>query len=305
MKRILVTGGAGFIGSHLVERLLKDENNQVIVLDDFSMGKFDNLPTHKRLIVTGASILEDTSYLYEGVDVVFHLAALTRPQDSVLDPERTNIVNVDGTLKVLINSRDAKVKRLVFASSAAVYGNTSHLPTSEQDETYPIDPYGVTKFIGEKYCLLFDQIYGLETNCLRFFNTYGTRQSSNGQYASVVPSFIKKVVFAESPTIYGDGEQSRDFVYVEDVVDALILASNSEVHGEVFNIGSGKDISVNKLFAVIRNKLTVVAEPTYAEPLIEQKKTLANISKAQNLLSWFPKTSIEDGIAMTIEGTVR
>ncbi len=303
MKKILVTGGAGFIGSHLVNRLL-EQNHKVIVIDDFSTGKLSNLPVdHPNLdIYTGTILDAGTSELYEGIDTVFHLAALTRPQESVLRPQQTFTTNINGTLQVLLNCQLNKVKRLVFASSASVYGNTKQFPTKENSKLSPIDAYGFSKMVGEQLCSQFEEETGLETNCLRFFNTYGSRQNPEGQYSAVVPYVIKQLTIGKAPFLHGDGKQSRDFIYVEDVVYALLLAAESDIHNEIFNVGSGKNVTINSLFRTISEDMGVNIKPIRTKSLKEQKKTVADISKIKKLLDWEPKTSIKEGIRLTIHG---
>src|SRR5258706_11739487 len=216
--KILCTGGAGFIGSHLVERLL-NEGHVVTVLENFSTSKRKNLPMdNKNLKVFGVDILDVTTNHYQGLDIVFHLAAATRPQWSIQYPVASNVVNVEGTLKVFKNCVDNKVKRVVFVSSSSLYGFQEKLPTKETDVPYPMSPYGLQKLIGKEYAKLYERMYGLEVNCVRPFNVYGTRQNNSG-YAAAVPKFIELLSKNEPCSITGDGEQSRDFTYVDDVVD--------------------------------------------------------------------------------------
>ncbi len=298
--RYLVTGGAGFIGSHLVARLL--EMGEVIVLDDFSEGKREYLPLNNpHLIIYEASILEPIRNLFKGVDVVFHLAALPRPQKSIIEPECANEVNVTGTLRVLMACRENKVKRLVFASSASVYGQQDNMPSLETHKPNPMSPYALQKYIGEQYCQLFESIYGLETNCLRLFNVYGDRMNPNGEYASLIPKFITLLKAGKQPPIYGTGFQARDFIYVDDVVNAFLAAAQSEAHGEVFNIGSEKTYSVRIIFEMLRTHLNAKIEPVFEPALIEPDMTLADCKKAHELLGWFNETSLSDGVDRIME----
>lgn len=297
--KYLVTGGAGFIGSHLVEKLLGD-GHQVLVLDDFSEGKWSNLPAHANLEILKVSILDDINRFFVGTDVVFHLAALPRPQLSIVDPVPANLVNVNGLLNVLLAARDNNVKRLVFASSASIYGEQSVYPSPEDAEPNPMSPYALHKVIGEGYCKLFTNIYGLETNCLRFFNVYGNRMNPNGFYSSLIPKFIKMIKEGTQPTIFGSGEQARDFVYVEDVAEALIKAANSQIYGEVFNVGWGENYSVNKVHKIICDLLGKYIEPIHGEAMIEPTQTLADTLKSYQLLRWEPKITLEDGIKKMI-----
>lgn len=298
--KYLVTGGAGFIGSHLVERLL--EHADVIVLDDFSEGKREYLPLdNPRLIVYEASILEPINNLFEGVDIVYHLAALPRPQKSIAEPEGAHDVNVTGTLRVLMACLNNKVRRLVFASSATIYGEQGRYPTSEACKPNPMSPYALHKLVGEQYCQLFESIYGLETNCLRLFNVYGSRMNPDGSYASLMPKFIKLMRQGEPPPIYGTGAQSRDFVYIDDVIDAFLMAGWSDAHGEVINIGSEKTYAVRVIFDLLRSRLSVNVNPVYEPAVIEPEMTLADCEKAQRVLGWRSITSISEGIDRIME----
>jgi UDP-glucose 4-epimerase len=300
MAKVLITGGAGFIGSHLVERLL-EEGNQVIVVDDLTEGKLANLPVHNpNLKFYKKSILEPIGNLFKGVDAVFHLAALPRPELSIRDPKPANKVNVEGTLNILLFCRDYGVRRVVAASSASVYGEQEKFPSTEKMTPNPISPYGLHKLILEQYCRLFGKIYGLQTNCLRFFNVYGKRMPPNGEYASLIPAVIKHVKSNKPATIYGDGEQIRDFIYVGDVVEAMILASKSKIFGEVFNIGYGENMSVNDIYKLICDKLGRTIEPIHKPARIEPRVTLSDCRKAKKLLGWEPKVSFEQGIEKTL-----
>ena len=306
--KILTTGGCGFLGSHLIEKLLKDDN---IVIDDLSEGKLSNLPRSSRITFHKASILDDIGYLFKGVDIVYHLAALTRPQFSILHPEETDTVNVHGTLKVLEHCRDNKVKRVVFVSSSSIYGEQKKVPTPENVIPNPMSPYALSKQIGEEYCELFEKLYGLQINRIRPFNIYGTRQSPTGEYAAAVPRFIDRVnsfisvLKSDSyPVITGDGKQVRDFVYVDDVVDLMIRASKSKIYGEAFNAGSGKNISINDLYNKVCKAMDVKVKAVHIAPVFEPRQTLADIRKAKKLLGWIPKVSLEEGIERTVKGTI-
>jgi len=299
--KILCTGGAGFIGSHLVDRLLKD-GDEVLVVDNLNTGKAENLPVHQNLEVVNASTLDNIGYLFEGVDIVFHLAALTRPQQSILKPIETNQANVEGTLKVLLHCRDKKVKRLVFASSSSLYGTQKVYPVQESATPSPESPYGLQKLIGEQYCQLFGRMYGLEVNCIRPFNIYGTRQNPLGGYAAAVPSFIRHLSNNEPGEITGDGEQSRDFTYIDDLVGLMVLAATSKVSGESFNAGAGRNVTVNYLYQTIAKIMKKDIKPIYIPAVPEPRMTLANTWKAKTLLGWTPKVMIEEGLRRTIKG---
>ena len=289
----LVTGGCGFIGSHLVDRLV--ENNKVTVLDDLSTGSLDNLPFSPNVSFERRSILGDIGKFFEGIDIVFHLAAKTRPQESIKEPELYNRINISGTLNVLQNCVEHKVKRLVFVSSSSLYG-IQDTPTKENVEPEPMSPYALTKLIGEGYCRLYQRLYNLQSNYIRPFNVYGKRQPPGGGYAAVVPSFIDALKKGEQPFITGDGEQRRDFVFVEDVVDLMILASESKEYGEAFNAGLGTNVSINELYKTICTLTGKTTEPRRIDALFEPRFTLADMSKAKKLLNYEPKFTLEEGL---------
>lgn len=296
---VLVTGGAGFIGSHLVDALLA-RGDSVTVVDNFVEGRVENLPRrHSRLRVHRASILGRIDCLFGGVDVCYHLAALPRPQYSVVEPSATHRVNVNGTLNVLLACRDNQVRRLVFASSASVYGTQPEYPTSEKDEPHPMTPYSLHKVIGEGYCKLFSDLYGLETVALRFFNVYGPRQNPSGEYASLIPKFIQIIAAGGQPTIYGTGEQARDFVHVLDVVRALLAAGDTPgVSGRVLNIGSGDYYSVLSVFGMICQALDCYPAALSGPAQVEPARTMADIWQAKRLLGWRPEIELEAGIRL-------
>jgi len=305
--KYLVLGGCGFIGSHLMGKLLKEKN---VVVDNLSEGKISNLPLNSKITLHKASILDDDiGPLFKGVDAVFHLAALTRPQWSILHPEETDTVNVHGTLKVLQHCRDNKVKRVVFVSSSSIYGDVDKVPTPEDAQPHPMSPYGLSKLIGEQYCELFGKLYGLQINRIRPFNVYGTRQNPAGEYAAAVPRFIDRVNSFISvlkadgyPVITGDGKQARDFIHVDDVVDLMILASKSKVYGEAFNAGSGTNTKINDLYDKVCKIMGVSVKPVHIAPVIEPKQTMADIRKAKKMLGWEPKIDLEEGLRRTICG---
>jgi nucleoside-diphosphate-sugar epimerase len=310
---ILCTGGAGFIGSHLVERLLQKDNdvtivdgesNRVIVVDDFSEGKWANLPKSPRLKVYETSIMADIGHLFKDIDIVYHMAALTRPQWSIIHPYKTNEVNVSGTIKVLEHSRDHRVKRVVLMSSSAMYGENIY-PTKEEYKPNPMSPYALTKYIDEQYCKLFEKLYGLESNYTRPFNVYGSRMPFTGIYTSAVAMFIDMVKKKLPIKITGDGEQRRDFIYIDDVVDQLLLMSTSKVYGEAFNCGSGTNKSINELLETIARLMGEDVTPSYIPPVIEPTQTLADITKAKELLGWKPKIGFEEGLKRTIKGILK
>lgn len=299
----LVTGGAGFIGSHLVDRLLED-GHYVVVMDNFVSGHLTNLPTYnKKLVVVHGDITDPrTKSLYKGIDVVFHLAALTRPQQSIIEPEKYHRVNVDGTLRVLRNAKEENVSRVVFASSASIYGDQEVYPTPETALPHPMSPYAEQKLIGENYCKMFCDLRDVETTCLRLFNVYGTKMSL-GEYGAVIPRFINYVKSDKVPVIYGSGDQSRDFVHVDDVVDAFLKATKHEALGEIFNIGYGESYSINGILTIICKNIGVDVWATHEEPVVEPWRTIADIDKAERLLDWKPTIDIQEGIKRLVNGT--
>ncbi len=301
-KRCLVTGGAGFIGSHLTKRLLR-EGYKITVVDDLSEGKWENLPKHKNLRKFKRSILENMSPFVKGQDTIFHLAALPRLQRSVVQPWETHMVNVDGTLNLLMEAKKHKVKKFIFASSSSVYGNNK-TPFKEEMAPNPLVPYSLHKIIGENYCNIFSSLWGLETISLRFFSVYGPGMNPNSPYALVLPKFIKMLSQGKSPTIYGDGTHCRDFTYIDDVVEAILLAAKSNLSGEIINIGAGQGISINKVVRTLNNLLGKSIKPIYRPEICEPKITLASNAKAKKLLGWRPKVKFEDGLKIVVKEAV-
>ncbi len=291
MKKALVTGGAGFIGSDLTNTLL-EKGYQVTVLDDLSAGKKENINSKVDFYEADIRDIDAVEEVIEGVDLVFHAAALPRVQYSIENPIETNEVNVTGTLNLLGLSAKHKVEKFIFFSSSAIYGDSEGKPMQEEDEPDPQSPYALHKLIGEQYCQLYSKIYGLPTVCLRYFNVYGKNQDPEGAYALVIAKFLAKREKGEKLTITGDGEQTRDFIHVRDVVAANLLAAESEGlgGGEVLNIGSGESVSVNRVAELIGG------EVEYIPPRLEPKHTLSDNKKAKKLLNWEPTISIEEGI---------
>ncbi len=269
MSLFLITGGAGFIGSHLVTAIL-ERGDEVRVLDNFSTGKRE----HLKLFNGRARVVEGdvrdravVEQLMEDVDYVLHLAAVVSVPQSMRDPALTNEVNVNGTLNVLAAAHKFNVKRVVFSSSCAVYGDNPQLPLSEQSTTQPLSPYAASKLIGEVYCQTYHRAYGLPTVCLRYFNIYGPRQDPNGDYAAVIPKFAQRLKAGQAPLIYGDGHQTRDFVYVGDVVRANLLACEQpQAIGQIFNIASGQRTSLLDLAALISGLALQPIQPQFAPP---------------------------------------
>jgi len=306
VDRVLVTGGAGFIGSHLVDGLMS-EGFDVVVLDDFSSGRRENLSVYfgksNFCFVEGdVRVKADVEKALEGVDVVFHFAAIVSVDFSVKNPLLVNEVNVGGTLNVLRESLKAGVKRFVYASSCAVYGESVNLPINEEQPTKPMSPYAVSKLAAEYYCRVFCGIYGLETVCLRFFNVFGSRQAI-GPYSGVMMNFIDKLKHGEKPIIYGDGKQTRDFVLTEDVVDACLRAMRCKnCVGETINVGSGVETTVNSLADVLIALFgSRDIKPVYAEPKAgDIRRSCADLSKAERLLGYEPEKSLMEGLTMLL-----
>jgi len=298
--KALVTGGAGFIGSHLVDRLLA-EGHKVVVIDNFFMGKWENLQyNHPNILIYPTTIMGEIAGLYMDVDIVFHLAALTRPQVSILEPEESTRVNIEGTLNVIRHCLKKKVKKLVFVSSSSLYGEQEKLPTPEDAVPHPMSPYALTKLVGEQYCKLYEVLEGLKANYIRPFNVYGTRQSIEGGYGAAVPKFIEALGQNKPGEITGDGEQRRDFTYIDDVVELIISASETDIYGEAFNAGAGHNYSINELYQTISKVMDKDIAPKHIEAVVEPHTTLADISKAKKLLGWKPKISLEEGLRRTI-----
>jgi UDP-glucose 4-epimerase len=300
-KKVVVTGGLGFIGSHLVERL--NINNELVIVDNQTSGNIENIK-HLDLskVDTNFGSIESINLdkAFEDCDYVFHLAAVTSVPQSVDDPINSNEVNITGTLRVLEAAKNCGVKKVIFSSSSAVYGETKQLPISETNLINPLSPYAVTKTTGEMYCNVFSEIYGLPTISLRYFNVFGPRQDPKSNYAAVIPIFIDNILKNQSPIIYGDGEQTRDFVSVENVVDANILAAQSNETG-CFNIGLGKSTTINQLFEIIRELIGKEIEPIHKpERAGEIKHSIADISKAM-AIGYSPNTVFKGTLKETVD----
>lgn len=304
MKKVIVTGGAGFIGSHLTELLLS-RGYHVIIIDNLSTGKMANIePSLKSIRVefTQGSITDFPllQKLFQGVYYVFHQAALSSVPRSVEEPLLTNKINITGTLNVLLAARDNSVKKVIYASSSSVYGDTPTLPKRENMIPHPQSPYALTKLAGEYYCHIFHQIYNLPTICLRYFNVYGPRQDSDSQYAAIIPIFIGRVSQGKPLIIYGDGEQTRDFTFVKDVIQANIIGAESDACG-VFNIGRGENNTINDLAKTITRIMGKDLQSEYQPPRPgDVKHSLADISRAR-AIGYDPQYSPEDGLKETIE----
>lgn len=294
--KFLVTGGAGFIGSHLVDALIA-QGGEVKIIDNLLTGKREYLNPKAEFLKLDIRNLDEIRPHFDRVEAVFHLAALPRIPISIENPAETHAINTAGTLNVLIAARDAGVKKVVYSASSSAYGNQDKLPLREDMPPNPLNPYAVQKYVGEIYCRIFAELYGLKTVSLRYFNVYGPRQHTDGAYAPVMGIFLRQKAAGEALTVTGDGEQTRDFTYVSDVVQANILAyeSNRVGKGEVINIGSGKNYSVNAIARLIGGKIFHIPER-----LGEIKNTLADITLAKKLLGWEPRVDIEEGIRILL-----
>jgi len=298
-KNVLITGGAGFIGSHIAETLAPE--NEVRVLDNMATsGKQSSefvKKTEAEFIDGSINDIPLLKKLMKDIDYVFHQAAIPSVSRSVKDPIATNEANATGTLNLLIVARDSGVKKVVFASSSSVYGDTPKLPKIETMQPNPKSPYAVSKLAGEHYCRVFHEIYGLQTTCLRYFNVYGPRQNPDSQYSAVIPRFIYGAMQNKDLVIFGDGEQTRDFTYVKDVVEANILAAESKASGE-FNIAFGSRISIKDLAEKIINLTDSKSSILHKEPRAgDVKHSLADVSKAKKAFSYSPKYSIDNGLS--------
>ena len=307
MRKVLVTGGAGFIGSHLVEALYH-RGDEVVVIDNLSSGKIENiLPFLKEIefIKGDVTDIEVLKKSMKNVDVVFHHAAIGSVPRSIEEPMITHINNSNGTLNVLITAQKAGVTRVVYAASSSAYGDTPTLPKHENMDTIPKSPYAVSKVTGELYCNVFSQVYGLETVALRYFNVFGPRQDPHSEYAAVIPKFITLMISGISPTIYGDGETSRDFTPVQNVVHANLLASEAEnVSGKIFNVALGSKVTLNELVVHLNILLGTSLNPLYeAERIGDVKHSFADISSARKHLRYSPIMTFDEGLEETVLAT--
>jgi nucleoside-diphosphate-sugar epimerase len=301
--RYLVTGGAGFIGSNTVDELVR-RGHGVVVLDDLSSGKEDNLAEVRSKITFMKGSITDIEVVQKAMvqaDYVIHLAARTSVPRSVKDPVDTNRINVDGTLNVLVAARDNKVKRVVFAASSSAYGDTPTLPKSEDMQPVPISPYGVTKYVGELYAQTFGRCYGLENVCLRYFNIFGPRQDPDSPYSGVLSRFSTAFLESIPPVVFGDGEQTRDFTYVDNAVHANILACEApSASGRTFNVGTGCAVSLNQVLQMLQKTSGKALETKY-EPAREGdiRDSLADIRLAKEFLGYEPAVLFEEGLERT------
>ena len=304
-ETFLVTGGAGFIGSHLVRRLVGD-GKRVRVVDNLSTGnraRLADLETAIEFIQGDLADPEVCDRAVRGVEYVLHQAAVPSVQRSVQDPINTNRANITGTLNLLESCKKQGVRRLVFAASSSAYGNTKELPKREEMPANPLSPYALQKYVGERYCQLYYQLYNLETVCLRYFNVFGPAQDPNSEYSAVIPKFTTRLRKGEPLIIYGDGEQSRDFTYIDNVVEANCLALRApNASGAVVNIGCGERITLNQLVHLLEEILAVRATVDYQPPRSgDARDSLADISRAQALLGFQPHVGVKEGLQKTAE----
>src|ERR1700694_3984586 len=305
--RYLVTGGAGFIGSNTVDELVR-RGHSVVVLDDLSGGKEENLAEVRNKITFIKGSIIDIEIIRRAIyeaDYVIHLAARTSVPFSMKDPIETNRINIDGTLNVLVAARDAKVKRVVFAASSSAYGETPTLPKTESMEPRPISPYGVSKYVGELYAQTFGRCYGLENVSLRYFNIFGPRQDPSSEYSGVLAKFSMQMLRGEQPTIFGDGETSRDFTYIDNAVSANLLACSApaaECAGRVFNCATGRRITLNQTFQALKELTGYKGSVKYgSERSGDIKHSLADITQSQKHLGYKVLVNFEDGLRRTVE----
>ena len=304
MTHYLVTGGAGFIGSHLSEELAR-RGHQVRVADSLVTGKRSNLEHVPAVEFLEGDLadLEFARHAVAGIDYVLHQAALPSVPRSVKDPITSNRANVDATLNVLVAARDAGVRRVVFAGSSSAYGNTLTSPKHEDMPTSPLSPYALQKVVGEQYLQMFTSLYGLETVTIRYFNVFGPRQDPSSPYSGVISLFATALLENRAPTIYGDGEQSRDFTYVANVVDGVLRACEATgASGRVINVATGSSISLNALFEAMRRLIGATVKPEYAEPRAgDVRDSLADLRLAKEILGYKPIVPFEEGLRRTVE----
>lgn len=305
MPKYLVTGGAGFIGSHIVERLIRD-GESVRVLDNFATGKRENLaPFAGKFEMVEGDLRNraDCAKACAGVEIVFHEGAVPSVPKSVEDPITSHEANIDGTFNILMAARDAKCRRLIYAASSSAYGDQPELPKRETARPAPLSPYAVNKLVGEYYLSVFCKCWGLETLSLRYFNVFGPRQDPKSQYAAAIPAFVTAILRGEPPTIYGDGEQTRDFTFIDNVVHANLLAAKApKVSGEVVNVACGERVSVNQIISQINQLLgRNVKSKHVPDRAGDVKHSLADISLARQVIGYEPLVDFADGLRRAID----
>ena len=309
MEKMAVTGGAGFIGSNLAEHLL-NQDFSVIVVDNLSTGREQNLSgwseragNRFQFLKTDINETDRLRLAFEGVSCVFHLAAIPSVVRSVENPDATQSSNINGTLSVLTAARDAGVKRVIAASSSSIYGDDPNLPKKEDRLGRCLSPYALSKFVTEEYCRLFYELYGLETVALRYFNVFGPRQNPKSEYAAVIPRFSTRMLAGKSPIVYGDGEQTRDFTYIANVIDANLKAAvHPDAVGQAFNIGCGEQTSLNQLIEKINGLLGSQLNPVHESVRKgDVRHSVADVSKAENIMGFVPLTTLEAGLERVLD----
>jgi UDP-glucose 4-epimerase len=301
-KNVIVTGGLGFIGSHIVEELV--DNNKVTIIDNLSTGKMENLanPKHPNLTIIKGDLNDlDLIPILKGNDYIFHLAAAASVPGSVENPMYTHINNVDTTAKLLIAAKDAGIKKIVFSSSSAVYGENPNMPLKETEPYMPTSPYAASKATGELYLKSFTESYGLNSTSLRYFNVFGPKQDVNSQYAAVIPNFIHAIIHNQQPVIYGDGEQTRDFIFIKDIVKANIAAAESDYNG-IVNVAAGEALTINELFDIIAEVLDTDIKPEYLpERAGDIKHSFANVDNMKNINFSVDKSKFKEQLQETVK----
>jgi len=305
MKRYMITGGAGFIGSNIAEALLK-KGIEPVIFDNFTTGRRENLEDLEgvKIIEGDLKNLDEIKAAMEGVEVVFHEGALPSVAKSINDPVKSNKNNIDGTVNLLLAARDAKVRKVIYAGSSSAYGNSETLPKIETMKENPISPYAISKLTAEQFCKVFRSVYGLDTVVLRYFNIFGPKQDPSSPYSGVISLFATKLLNNEQPIIHGDGEQSRDFTYIENAVNANLLAAESDAAGgESINTACGARVTLNELFRIMRDIVGAHdIEPIYSEPRIgDVRHSLADISKAKELLGYEVAVDLKEGLKRTMD----
>ena len=304
----VVTGGAGFIGSHICRALLR-QGRRVRIIDNLLSGKLDNVADIRQRFGAKCETfeqdvcdLEGLMNLFKGADTVYHQAALTSVQKSLQNPLETNSTNVDGTLKVLLAARDRGIRKVVFATSTSVYGDSDALPKREEMKPNPISPYAVTKYVGELYCKIFSEVYQLPTLGLRYFNVFGPSKNPDSEYAAVIPRFISRMLGGQQAIIYDDGEQNRDFIFVDDVVSANLLATESHAQGLCLNIGCGHRFTLNQIVKILNEILGTKLLPIYQPARLgDVRHSQADIRLAETTIGFKPTISLREGLRRTVK----